>query len=497
MVRPIDISNVLNSLQFLGQSNQRYADLERRNVAKRSGTGAQLGGLAGGIIGGYYGGPAGAAAGAAGGSMIGAELAGGGADEGQVARSSAQGYQMGSTFSQQRQNKKFNNFYAETIEQDPNATPKQKQFAGYIKGSYQDPNITQRQAQYLGVDPKTLQQEHASRANNSAIVERGLDAIQQQQEKNKYEPGSPEFNELQGRMDRLKELKNSPNFGKLREDSIRTQVRKEVPLRTEIYNDEKTGKVLSRTVDPLTNQSTIKSLGNIPSEKQNLYQVPYYDRNGNPKVTTFTDREKALNFANEQGTGILDNDKSIFLEGIKAGARSGKKDVEYRVTTDVIKRRDAISKRLTRKNEIGETILPQEQQVDEALRNELRTMARTTTGREKNVIQRQYQALDQKVKDETTQAFVSALPQLSPDLETTNKNIEQIKKSGPPQDVDRERALAALESLKSRYEQQVIARQQQQLERRSQTPSDAVLPEESITYSQPQPYDPNRFVPLY
>jgi hypothetical protein len=458
MVRPIDISNVLNSLQLLGQSNQRYAELERQKRAKDIASGAGIGGSIGGIIGSVYGGPIGGAAGGTIGSYVGGQALGGGEPEaGQVAQSGIQGYQMGGAYQQQQQNQNFNNQYASAIESNPNITDQQKQYAAYIKGSNQPVETTLRQSQFLGIDPQTLRQQVVNKKNNALIIDRGVDTLKSKQQSldSSSENYQQEYEAIQGKINRLENIK-SQDIGSLDRNTVLSQTRVEVPKETEIYTQQ--GKILARTTDHLTGESSLISLGNTQEGKQKIYKVPYYE-NGKLRIKNMTDQEKAINFANKKGSEVLGEGKSILLTNIEAAAKGNKK-AEDNVGAYIIKRRDAITRNLTRKDAAG-SIPPSPIQVDMALRDEIKIMAETTSGKTQKMYQARYENLDkrieqqsaQQIKNQVTGEFIAALPQLSPDLETVNANIEAIKSGDIDPNVDKKAALAALQSLKKQYEQ--------------------------------------------
>lgn len=257
MVRPIDISNVLNSLQFLGQSNQRLAEIERQKQAKKTAFGGSVGGILGGIVGGYFGGPAGAAAGGAAGSALGQRAAGGDPDGAQVAQSGYQGYQMGSamesrqqqqaaTQRQNQQNQQFNSALATSIEQQENPTPQQLQLAKSLKNSTQNYKSSIEQAKTLGYTPKVNP--------NAAIISEGQNAY-----------------------GRLKEEYSDVLDGNLVTSPERKQ---------EFLN--KANRIKTIISDPnLSYDVSIKALNNIAPQPQQTERVTYKQEDGkNFKITT-------------------------------------------------------------------------------------------------------------------------------------------------------------------------------------------------------------------
>lgn len=459
MVQPINISNVLSSLEYLGQANRIRSEREEREKAKKGGVGGTIGGIAGTAAGAYFGkSPAAAAAGGVAGSYIGAKIAGGDASGQQIASSGMQGYQMGQQQQQQQNNRKFNITMAENIESDPKATMQQKQFVTYLKTSDQAPEVTMKQAEYIGVEQEKRDQRAILTDINTGTIEKGKNYYKELQ--SSYEPDTPQYIQLQKKMDRLVDLENK-NIGSVQPQTIESYIRSDMPKRTRVYTDEDTGLVMAETIDPFSGDKNLSSLG---KSREGVYKIPYYE-NGVMRIKNTTNQEEAIRFADEKGTEVIEPGKSIMLTNLAAASKaSNKKDIEYLVSTDVLKRKDAITERLTKKGVTGETIRPSENQVDIELRNELEMLSRTVTGEEKGVIQEQYKAVDAKVKENTTQEFIAILPQLSPDIETTKKNIELVRKTGAPKDVDRRKALAALEELKKTQELQEKEKQQKEAE---------------------------------
>lgn len=472
MVRPINISSVLQSLDMLGRSNQRYAQLEMQKRQKDISSGSAIGGTIGGIVGSYYGGPAGGAAGGAIGSAIGGEVAGGGTDDAQIAQSGVQGYQMGANMQQQKkqqaatqrqnqQNQQFNNSFSQSILAKDDLTPQQRQFAEGIADSTQSPTTTMKQSQFLNLDPNTLTLRAANSDVNTTNISRAKSILQNRM--SSLDEKSAEYQNLQSSFERLEGLEEK-DLGVYKPEYIEKQITREIPTRTEIRRDTDSGKVLAITTNEYTGQEVKKSLGDIPKGKEDeIISVPYRDRSGEPRVKNFLNQKEALIFAEKHGTKPLSKGQSIFLtqlaeEGKAARSSSGKDSVEYRVTTDIDNKREEIIDRLTVTTPADEEIKPSSYQVNKELKNDLSRMAVSTTGRERQVIKSQLEALNKEIKNfeqQATSEFVNNVDDYTSTPEETQRAIEATQKIGPPEGVDKQKALTALRNLKKRQEKAI------------------------------------------
>jgi hypothetical protein len=262
----------------------------------------------------------------------------------------------------------------------------------------------------------------------------------------------------------LEDLK-SKDLGVYSPETIQKRVRTTLPPTTVIETDKKRGLILARTTDPATGQTTTKYLGRAPAQDDRFYKIAYYGEDGKVNFYDTDDLEKAKSFAEKNNGEFISTNKSVILSNMRgeSNVRKNREGIEYRVTKDMQDVRNDVIKQLTKKSVHGEEIPPSDKEVDREYRERLKAMYTSTSGVEKNVIQKQYKAVDDKIKEEkireTTDAFIRDLPNVSTDLKTTKEYIKEIERYGPPENVDKKEALAALRKIRERQEIDKIAEQ--------------------------------------